>query len=125
VSQPIGYLVTTALAAGVTAVIIAPLRRPRVAGRPSWAIGLVPNELPFHLFRWPVVSPRGTSARPGAGWEPAWRRDALGAVANRDAPPFFVAHGELDTLTPVEGARRLVGRLRSGAARARLPRAGE
>jgi hypothetical protein len=84
-----------------------------------------------------------------------------------DAPPFFLAHGELDTLTPVEDARRFVARLRgtsaapvvyaelpggqhsfdlfhslrfeavvdgveafaawvrSGAARARLPRAGE
>jgi acetyl esterase/lipase len=35
------------------------------------------------------------------------------AHAGRDAPPFFVAHGDLDTTAPANGARRLVQRLRS------------
>ncbi len=30
-----------------------------------------------------------------------------------DAPPFFVAHGDRDTLVVVDGARRFVERLRS------------
>jgi acetyl esterase/lipase len=35
------------------------------------------------------------------------------AYVGSDAPPFFVVHGDLDTLAPVEGARLLVERLRS------------
>jgi acetyl esterase/lipase len=35
------------------------------------------------------------------------------AYARSDAPPFFVAHGDNDTYTPVEGARLLVDQLRS------------
>ena len=34
------------------------------------------------------------------------------AYARADAPPFLVVHGDHDTLTPVEGARLLVERLR-------------
>jgi acetyl esterase/lipase len=30
-----------------------------------------------------------------------------------DAPPFFVIHGDMDTLAPVEDARRFVERLRA------------
>ena len=34
------------------------------------------------------------------------------AYVRPDAPPFFVAHGDQDTLVPVEDARRFVERLR-------------
>lgn len=35
------------------------------------------------------------------------------AYVGSDVPPFFVAHGEKDTMAPVEGARVFVERLRS------------
>ena len=35
------------------------------------------------------------------------------AYVGSDAPPFFVAHGDQDTLAPVDGARLFVERLRS------------
>jgi acetyl esterase/lipase len=35
------------------------------------------------------------------------------ALSAADAPPFFVAHGDLDTWTPVEAARDLVAKLRA------------
>jgi acetyl esterase/lipase len=37
------------------------------------------------------------------------------AYVRREAPPFFVAHGDLDTLVLVEDARRFVERLRSAS----------
>jgi acetyl esterase/lipase len=48
---------------------------------------------------------------------PAWIELDTGAPCSpseqvhRDAPPFFVAHGDLDTFVPVTGARRFVDRL--------------
>jgi acetyl esterase/lipase len=35
------------------------------------------------------------------------------AYVGSDVPPFFVAHGDQDTLAPVEGARVFAERLRS------------
>jgi acetyl esterase/lipase len=37
------------------------------------------------------------------------------AYVGADAPPFFVAHGDLDTVVSVEGARHFVERLRSNS----------
>lgn len=37
----------------------------------------------------------------------------LWPMSVRDVPPFFVAHGEQDTMAPVDGARLFVERLRS------------
>lgn len=37
------------------------------------------------------------------------------AYVGADAPPFFVAHGDGDTVVPVEAARQLVDRLRGGS----------
>jgi len=37
------------------------------------------------------------------------------AYVNAGAPPFFVVHGDHDTYTPVEGARRFVADLREGS----------
>jgi acetyl esterase/lipase len=34
-------------------------------------------------------------------------------LVRKDAPPFFVVHGDLDTLAPVEDARDFVERLRA------------
>jgi acetyl esterase/lipase len=39
------------------------------------------------------------------------------AYVERDAPPFFVAHGDRDTVVSVEDARRFVERLRKGSSR--------
>ena len=49
-TQPVGYLVTTALVAVCTAAALAPVRGPRSVGLMSWRLALVPNELPFHVF---------------------------------------------------------------------------
>jgi acetyl esterase/lipase len=38
------------------------------------------------------------------------------AYDGTDAPPFFVAHGDQDTLIPVAAARRFVGQLRATSA---------
>jgi acetyl esterase/lipase len=49
------------------------------------------------------------------------------AYVQREAPPFFVAHGDLDTLVLVEDARRFVDGLRSASGNpvvyAELPKA--
>jgi acetyl esterase/lipase len=37
------------------------------------------------------------------------------SYAGADAPPFFVAHGDRDTVVPVDGARLFVERLRGGS----------
>ena len=39
------------------------------------------------------------------------------AYVQRDAPPFFVAHGDRDTVVIVEDARRFVERLRRASSR--------
>ena len=54
--MPIGYLVTTALAAVCTLFALAPVRLPSALGRLSSVLGLVVNELPFVAFYWLVAS---------------------------------------------------------------------
>jgi acetyl esterase/lipase len=53
---PIGYLVTTALAAVCTLFALAPVRLPSALGRLSSILGLVVNELPFVAFYWLLAS---------------------------------------------------------------------
>src|SRR5205085_8546232 len=43
----------------------------------------------------------------------AWEKASPMSRVRADAPPFFVIHGELDTLVPVEEARRFVALLRA------------
>jgi acetyl esterase/lipase len=47
---PIGYLVTTGLAAGCTALALAPRHRPHLLAILSFRIGIVVSELPFLVF---------------------------------------------------------------------------
>lgn len=49
----------------------------------------------------------------GAADEAAGVPSSPVAYIGSDVPPFFVAHGDQDTLAPVEGAREFVERLRS------------
>ena len=55
-SVPIGYLITTALAAGWALLAIAPLRRPPMLAAVSFRLGLVINELPFVAFYYLAAS---------------------------------------------------------------------
>ena len=45
----------------------------------------------------------------------AWERASPISRIGRDAPPFFVIHGQLDTLVPVGEAQRFAARLREAA----------
>ena len=67
------------------------------------------RDLPVRLLR-PRRRPRSAPSSPLA-------------YVRADAPPFFVAHGDQDTLVLVEGARRFVERLRRASAIRRLRRA--
>jgi acetyl esterase/lipase len=57
-----------------------------------------------------AVSLYGFYGSPGTDWP---RPSSPMAYVTADAPPFFVAHGDLDTVVIVEDARRFVEQLRS------------
>jgi acetyl esterase/lipase len=136
--MPVGYLATTGLIATCTFFALAP-RRPRRPGpwNVSFFIGFLVNELPFiaagaHLAASAALTPNDPAFHPGFesgdtsvvavvclyGYYGSL--DATGqlpssplAYVQRKAPPFFVAHGDLDTLVLVEDTRRFVDGLRS------------
>jgi Prolyl oligopeptidase family len=59
------------------------------------------------------VSLYGFYGSPGTDWP---RPSSPMAYVRADAPPFFVTHGDLDTVVVVEDARRFVAELRSTSA---------
>lgn len=54
--MPIGYLITVVIAAVLTAVAIAPPRRPPWLGTLSFYVGLLPSEQPYYLFYYLAAS---------------------------------------------------------------------
>jgi acetyl esterase/lipase len=55
-SVPVGYLISTALAAAAALLAVAPLRRPPILAGLSFRLGLVINELPFVAFYYLAAS---------------------------------------------------------------------
>jgi acetyl esterase/lipase len=77
---PVGYLVSVLLAAIPTVVSLAPLRRPSLLARCSWALTMVANEQPFVLLAWLALSTVLLVAQGDLGSPGSWVAVATAAL---------------------------------------------
>ncbi len=80
-SVPVGYLITTALAAIGALLAIAPLRRPPLLAALSFRLGLIISELPFVVFYYLAASTALAISQHDVTSAGGWTALALGVLA--------------------------------------------